>query len=79
MSKVISTEKMRLEFATAGGREYSFSLEHPDKALTEDDVLAQANAVIASGVVKVDGEPLAAVRDISIVKTEKTVYDIDRN
>lgn len=77
MAKVTSTEKLKLEFETTGGKEYSFSLDNPDKDVAEATMVAKANAVVSSGAVLVEGEALAAVKGISIVKTEKTVYDLE--
>lgn len=65
-------KSLQLQFETANGKRVSLSVDDPKETLTEAEIEAGMQAIIASNVFHVEGNPLATVRSAKVVERNVT-------
>jgi len=68
--------KLLMTFSTEGGRKVSLFITDPREDLTEAQIKAAMDLIIAKNIFAPNGEDLSAVVEAKIVQTETTEYDL---
>ena len=68
--------KLLMTFSTEGGRKVSLFITDPREDLTEAEIKAAMDLIVAKNIFAPNGEDLSAVVEAKIVQTETTEYDL---
>jgi hypothetical protein len=68
--------KLLMTFSTAGGKKVSLFITDPREDLTEAEIKAAMDLIVAKNIFAPNGEDLSAVVEAKIVQTETTEYDL---
>jgi len=68
--------KLLMTFSTEGGRKVSLFVTDPREDLTEAEIKAAMDLIVAKNIFAPNGEDLSAVVEAKIVQTETTEYDL---
>ena len=68
--------KLLMTFSTEGGRKVSLFITDPKEDLTEAQIKAAMDLIVAKNIFAPNGEDLSAVVEAKIVQTETTEYDL---
>ena len=68
--------KLLMTFSTEGGKKVSLFITDPREDLTEAEIKAAMDLIVAKNIFAPNGEDLSAVVEAKIVQTETTEYDL---
>jgi hypothetical protein len=68
--------KLLMTFSTEGGKKVSLFITDPREDLTEAQIKAAMDLIVAKNIFAPNGEDLSAVVEAKIVQTETTEYDL---
>lgn len=68
------SKTLQLQFETAHGKNVTISVDEPKSTLTETEVQAGMQAIIASNAFQSDGSPLVVIKKAQVV--DRTVTEI---
>ena len=68
--------KLLMTFSTEGGRKVSLFITDPREDLTEAEIKAAMDLIVAKNIFAPNGEDLTTAVEAKIVQTETTEYDL---